>query len=351
MTKDTRYPSIPRIRDVRGNKPELLKTIEHLIPKDELLVETEKIHGVNCQMHIKADGAFTVGGRDGKPINFGQEALFKGMEYVPLCLELRDKMVKRYEGTEIIVYFELAGGSGKNQIQPEINYSSKQFIYIFDIYSVKHDEYMSYEALHKVLTEELIDHKKLKFFNECIIFDNTPTFSMYDILVERDFKKLGLMSKMFPKAQREGGVIRGWKRDIVVSYQAEGAEMPIDYRIILKNINPNFEEVKATPVAKIIPMYDTVVEKVCTDIKAYCTYMRLSKIIGNIRDISIVEINMKNFGKFVMPYIADVIKDFNEINSTKLDDKFSGLNKVHDAIRKELRDLVVELEKKTKDNA
>lgn len=326
-----KYPSIARVFDMAGNRTFTYQAFLENAPLGEPIVAVEKIHGINCRVNIHHNGMFDVAGRDGKIIKFAQESIYKGMEYVGLVEDLVKRLYAFTAGHEVTVYFELAGGQGNHQIQPEIDYCWNQFIYIFDV-SID-GKLLSYLDMLKLLNSALMSNGR--FINPHIVYDSTPY--IINDLQELEKYATPAISKInnenIPGAGysfrpfREGTIFRGYVKDIKLVL-GDTLDTP-EYRLILKRINPEFEEVKIVikPAEEITDNAKEIFEK----IKGYCTKIRLSKVVGNLDKMREKVIEMKTLPLFIEAFTQDVLTDYQADTNGSLD---RLNNKEKDEVRK-----------------
>lgn len=271
---------------------------------DKIFHVEEKIHGANFQFHVSRDGDITPGkrtsflGDDEKFFNW-KEIFAKYKESI---LRLHEE---EFKNLDIIVYGELYGGSYPHpeitndskwvRVQREIHYIPFEDFICFDIFL--YDENEESYFLSKSKRDLLCTYYGIPFaetlfsgtLNECLKFPNDFITTIPD--------KFGL-----PKI--DGNICEG-----VVIRPEMDLRVRTGERAIIKNKNAKFTEKKSKP-REHRPQNDVpdFINEMLDNANDYITDARFDNMMSKIGD----DISLRDFGKYIQMFSADLYEDFNK---------------------------------------
>lgn len=274
----------------------------------------QKIHGTNFNIHIDNTGNIKVGKRSGfLPDN----NTFMGGHNVHLVEANRDKYLRLFaelyecygELNQISIYTELAGGkfgdkvgtapNGLNYsaIQGNADYCANQFIYHYDIYIPKLGQFLN-------------PLESMKLFQKFDLFyaKELARGSMEDMLkFELKTNHVSLALEGSQLREPEGIVIKSIEEDRM--YTGRG-------RIVVKKINPSFEQAKKSNKVKTSKSSKGLSNDALEYFKiakSMVSETRVESVLGNM-GYSSQAFEGKLFGQTLSNTVADIHKEMEEFN-------------------------------------
>lgn len=288
-----------RYESIKPYNKKIISNYSLLVPKEELWIVTEKIHGANMSIYVSKDD-----------INFASRNGFIEDQFYQWRIiekELIDKAKRLYEKLryDIIIYGELFG-KAKKSVQKGIYYGEKLQFYPFDIYNVNTGAYVNYLDMKKFAEEAGFRTPhilKIGTIEECANIDVNVIESF---IAETDTPNYA-----------EGIVIRPNK-----TYYTDKR-----VRLIIKKKHKNFSEINnmsTEPIKKNIRKRNISkdIQNLLNDMLRYVNHNRLNNVLSQLDDEEKCNA-MRIIGLLVKDVWAEYCRD-NELqmNISKKDKKY-----------------------------